>query len=114
MYNEFVMNIFNIDTLGLDSNSLVKCTNEGHLATITKENKPLLITVPFTEEFLKLGLSKFLAIKMLEEKILTPQQASDLAGISLIEMLYLASSVGINIVDYDPKELANELKSYYE
>jgi hypothetical protein len=57
------MNIFNIDRLGLDSNTLVKCTNEGHVAKIIKENKPFLITLPVTEEFLTLGLSKFLAIQ---------------------------------------------------
>jgi predicted HTH domain antitoxin len=68
---------------------------------------------PFTEEMLKLGIQKMLAIKMLEEKTLTVSQAAKIAGLCLIDMLSLASNQGVEVVDYDPKEIDDELAAYY-
>ena len=67
----------------------------------------------FTEEMLKLGIPKMLAIKMLEEKTLTVPQAAKIAGLCLIDMFSLASSQGVDVVDYDPKEIDDELAAYY-
>ncbi len=102
------MDVFNITNLNKYD------VEQGHLAVITKEGNPIFVAMPFTEEMLKLGVFKMLALKMLEEKNLTVQQAAKIAGLCLIDMLSLASSQKIDIVDYDPKELDDELDAYYE
>lgn len=107
------MNIFNIENLNRYSNTLVQDIERDHLTIITKEGSPISIAIPFTEEMLKLGIPKMLAIKMLEGKTLTVPQAAKIAGWCLIDMFSLASSQGVDVVDYDPKEIDDELAAYY-
>ena len=88
---------------------LIRDAEQGLLAMVTKRGRPVFIAVPFTEELVKLGLSKSLALRMLEEKQISLRQACKIANISLEEMLSLTSDAGMNVVDYDPKELDEEL-----
>ncbi|MGD0466069.1 MAG: UPF0175 family protein [Gammaproteobacteria bacterium] len=103
------MDIFNARSLIERPGALIRDAEQGHLAMVTKRGRPVFITVPFTEELLRLGILKSLALKMLEEKNLTVKQAAKIAGLSLEEMLSLASDLGISVVDYDPKDLDQEL-----
>ena len=103
------MDIFNVRDLRERPGELIREAEQGLLAMVTKRGHPVFIAVPFTEELVKLGLSKSLALRMLEEKHISLRQAAKIAGISLEEILCLASDAGVSVVDYDPKELDEEL-----
>jgi len=103
------MDIFNVRDLRERPGALIRDAEQGNLAMVTKRGHPVFIAVPFTEELVKLGLSKALALKMLEEKHVTLRQAAKIAGVSLEEMIDLISYTDIRVVDYEPSELDREI-----
>jgi antitoxin (DNA-binding transcriptional repressor) of toxin-antitoxin stability system len=103
------MDIFNVRDLRERPGALIRDAEQGHLAMVTKRGHPVFIAVPFTEELVKLGLSKALALRMLEEKHITLRQAAKIAGVSLEEMIDLISYTDMSVVDYEPSELDQEI-----
>ena len=103
------MDVYNVRDLRERPGELIRDAEQGHLSVVTKRGHPVFIAVPFSEELITLGISKSLALRLLEENHATLKQAAKIAGLSLEEMLSLASEASINVVDYDPSELDQEL-----
>ena len=100
----------NINVINVAPNDKVmQNAEQGCISVATKENGSLAyIGIPATNLY-EFGVSKSLALKLLEYKLITIQQAADLAELSLIQMLELASKMQIDLVDYEPQEIDKEL-----
>ena len=63
--------------------------------------------VPRTQR--KLGVRRTLALRLLERRHLTLAQAAKLAVVSTEDFMALAGAVGVDVVDYPPEELGEEV-----
>lgn len=106
------MHAFSIRELRERSGDLSRAAEQGELALVTRHGQPLFVSVPFTEELLRVGVHTALATRLFASGDLPPNRAAKLAGMSLADFLAYASAQGIAVVDYDPAELADELAAF--
>jgi len=104
------MDVFNVRDLKENPSAIVKEAEKGLLSLVTKRGNPVFLAVPFSENLLQIGLNKSLALSLLKHHHMTLRQASKLAGLSLEEMMTLASFSEVELVDYNPEELELELQ----
>lgn len=105
------VDVFSVRDLRLRSGELLRDTEEGRLALVTKHGKPAFIAVPFDERLLSLGLHRALALVLVEAGHLSIARAAKVAGLVLEEFIELLGEHGIPAVDYPKAELAEELQA---
>ena len=105
-----LMNILSTNELKESPLKLCQIAEQGNLSLVTQDERPIFITMPFTEELIKLGVFKECAIRMFEEHKMTLRQAAKLADVSLEEMMSLLSNAQVDVIDYDPTDLDLEMK----
>jgi predicted HTH domain antitoxin len=106
------MQTFTIRELRERSGELSREAEEGRLALVTRHGRPLFVSVPFSDEMLKVGVHTALAVCLFKNGDLTPVRAAKLAQMSLQQFLAHVSDQGIAVVDHDPVELEQELASF--
>ena len=92
------------------SGEVTRQAEQGKLGLITKHGKPIMLTVPFDEVVLSLGVHRSLALQLFDAGQLTLAQAAKLADMPLEGFISLLGEVGINAVDYPVEELEEELE----
>ena len=60
-------------------------------------------------ERLRLGVRRTFALRLLEQRRLTLAQAAKLAAVSTEDFVALAGAAGVDVVDYPPEELGEEV-----
>ncbi len=106
------MHAFTIRELRERSGDLSREAEEGRLALVTRHGQPLFISVPFTDDLLQLGVHTALAVSLFKSGDVTSGRAAKLARMSLPKFLEHLSAQGIDVVDYEPAELAQELIAF--
>ncbi len=106
------MQTFSIRELRERSGELSREAEEGRLAVVTRHGQALFVSVPITEDLLRLGVHTALAVRLFKDGELTSARAAKLARMSLQQFLAHLSDQGIAVVDYDPAELAQELDAF--
>lgn len=106
------LQIFSIREMQKRIDDFSREAETGRLALVTRDGRPLLVSVPFTEELLQMGVHKALAVSLLKSGKLTPARAAKQAHMSLPQFLAHLSAKGIAVVDHDPDELAQELAAF--
>lgn len=86
--------------------------NSGETVLLTKNGKPLYISIPYDNLAIDEGTRRALAVRLFELGALSRGAAAKSVGISLDEFLLLASKAGVPIIDYDAGELEQELKQF--
>jgi len=81
----------------------------GETLLLTKNGKPLYISIPYDDITASEGTRIALALRLFEIGALSRGSAAKAAGIKLDEFLRLAGSEGIFAIDYEIGELAEEL-----
>ncbi len=92
------------------SGEVTRRAEQGELGLITKHGKPIMLTLPFDEVVLSLGVHRSLALQLFDAGQLTLAQAAKLADMPLEKFISLLGEVGINAVDYPAEELDDELE----
>ena len=92
------------------SGEVIQQAEQGNLALITKHGKPTMLTIPFNEALLSLGVHRSLALNLFSAGQLTLAQAAKLATMPLEAFIALLGEVGIDAVDYSPDDLEDELE----
>ena len=92
------------------SGEVIQQAEKGQLGLITKHGKPAMLTIPFDDKVLALGVHRSLALSLFSSHILTLSQAAKLASLPLEKFISLLGEVGIDAVDYPPEELEDELE----
>ncbi|MDO4232330.1 MAG: UPF0175 family protein [Lautropia sp.] len=108
------METFSIRELRERSGDLSREAEAGRLSLVVRHGRPLFISVPFTEEVLKVGVHVALAVSLFKSGDLTAGRAARLANMSRADFLAHLSALGIPVVDYDPAELSDELAVFDE
>ena len=92
------------------SGEVIHQAEKGHLGLITKHGKPSMLTIPFDETVLSLGVHRSLALTLFSSRELSLPQAAKLADMPLESFIALLGEAGIDAVDYSPDDLEDELK----
>ena len=92
------------------SGEVTRQAEMGNLGLITKHGKPIMLTVPFDEVVLSLGVHRSLALQLFDSGQLTLAQAAKLADMPLEKFIALLAEAGIDAVDYPAEELEKELE----
>lgn len=103
------MQSFSIRDLRERSGALSKEIEQGNLAVVTRHGHPLFIGVPFSEELLGQGVHITLATRLFKDGDVSLGKAAKIASMSIAQFCEYVSRLGIPVVDYDPKELEQEL-----
>ena len=100
---------YSVRDLRNHSSRLMKDAEEGRLSIIAKHGKPTILAIPFTENALRLGLEKDMALHLFEAGTVSMKKAARLAGLSLPAFMDLLAELDIPAVDYSADELEDEI-----
>ena len=103
--------IFTARDLRNRSGELLKGSEEGNLAIITKHGKPSVLAIPFDKKLLTHGAHRAMALQLFSNGIYTMQQAARFADMSLEGFISLLGEFGIDAVDYPADELESDLEN---
>ena len=103
--------VFSARDLRQRSGALLKNSEEGRLAVVTKHGRPSILAVPFTKRLLELGVHRTLALHLFENRHLTLARAAKLAMMTLEEFVDLLGETGTPAADYPPEELDDEIRA---
>ena len=92
------------------SSEIIRQAETGHIGLITRHGKPCLLTIPFDETVLALGLHRSLAVHLFSSGELTMAQAARLANMPIERFIALLGEAGIDAVEYSPEEIETELQ----
>ena len=106
------LDVFTAQDLARRPEDLFRDAEQGKLALITKDGRPVMVAVPFDERLLDLGIHRAMAVHLFESGQATMSQGARLAGVSLEGFIEILGTLGIPAVDYPPEELEEELKAF--
>ena len=106
------MRTFTIRKLQKRSGDLRREAEEGRLALVTRHGKPLFVSVPFTDDLIRMGVHTALAVSLFKSGEISPVRAARVARMSLPQFLAHLSAQGIAVVNYDRAELVRELVAF--
>lgn len=86
-----------------------KSAASGELLLVTEHSLPVSVSVPFSDELLQSGIHINLALKLFDEGALSLVKAAKLAKMNVESFMELLSTFDISVVDYDVKDLEDEL-----
>jgi len=105
------LDIFSVRDLRQRSGDLLREAEEGRLTLITKHGRPAILALPFDERLLAYGVNRALALHLFEAHQVSLAQAAKIANLSMEDFIELLGQAGVAAVDYDPAELAEEVKT---
>ncbi|CAA6801061.1 MAG: Prevent-host-death family protein [uncultured Thiotrichaceae bacterium] len=103
------MQTFSIRDLREKSGELSRESEAGNPALITRRGKPLMVTLPFTQQLMENGIHIALAEQLYTEGHVSLARAAKIADMSYAQFAEHLSALNIPVVDYPPEELADEL-----
>ncbi len=91
---------------------------DGHFLTdnsvsvITSHGRPVKVAIPFDERMLGEGVSRAIALNLVENHVLTQVQGAKMAEMSLESFLKLMAKFDIPAADMDASELVDDLNEF--
>ncbi len=104
------LDVFTAQDLARRPEDLFRDAEQGKLALITKDGRPAMVTVPFDERLLDLGIHRTMAVHLFESGRTTLSQIARIADVPLVDFMEILGRLGIPVVDYPPEELEQELE----
>lgn len=101
--------VFSARDLRLRSGDLLRDAEQGRLALVTKHGRPAFVAVPFDAALVSLGLGRSFALNLVRSRQVGTAEAAKIADMSLEDFIELLGVHGIDVVDYPPEELDDEL-----
>ena len=106
------MQTFNIRDLRDRTGDLVRESESGRLAVVTKHGQPVFVAVPFDETLLREGVAVALAARLFDEEALSLTKAARLAGMDVTEFMEHLARLRIPIARPSAEELERELDAF--
>jgi len=103
------MEAFTVRDLREPTAELIRATERGNLAVVTKHGNPVFVAVPFDKLLLERGVRASLALRLFDDDALTAAQAAKVAGLSLEEFIQCVGAAGFAVVRTPASELDSEL-----
>ena len=104
------MQVFSIRELRERSGDLVRELESGQIAIITKQGRPVGVTLPMSDHLLEAGVALALAVELYRSEIVSTSLAAKVAGLSYIEFAEHLSRLRIPLADYGAEQLDRELE----
>ena len=104
------MEAFTVRDLRERTGDFVRACESGTLSLLTKHGRPLCITVPLDDTLVRYGVGSALAVQLYRSNVVTLGRAARIAQTSLEQFMEILGSLCIEVVDYDPAQLDEELR----
>jgi len=91
--------------------NMTKFLEKGESVFITKHGKPLGITLPLSDEMLKMGMLKAVALEQYRQGLISLGKMAELMGIGKPEAMKLLSELNIDWMEYTAEEIDEELQT---
>jgi len=82
------------------------------LSIITSHGKPVKVAIPFDEKMFDEGVSRSLALNLVENQLITPSRGAKMADMSLESFLKLMAKFGIPATNQSQQELSDEINQF--
>ena len=82
------------------------------VSVITSHGRPVKVAIPFDERIIDEGVSRSIALNLVENHALTPAQGAKMAEMSLESFLQLMAKFNISAGDMDASEVIDDLKEF--
>ena len=106
------MQTFDIRDLRHRTGDLVRESESGRLAIVTKHGQPVFVAVPFDETLLREGVAVALAAWLFDEQALSLTKAAHLVGMDVARFMEHLARLDIPIARPSPEELDRELDAF--
>lgn len=103
------MRVFSIRDLRNRSAELIRETESGGIAVVTRHGEPVLLGFPFSERTLREGVDLDIALRLFETGSISLQKAARTCGMSVEAFMDLLHEYGIVAVDYPPETMDDEI-----
>ena len=91
---------------------LIEGAENGQLAIVTKDGRPLFLAVPYDERLANEGVHVAVAIHLYESETVSLGRAARIAGFSVREFIDRLGALKIPVIRYSPEELERELAEF--
>ncbi len=82
------------------------------MSVITSHGKPVKVAIPFDDRMFDEGISRALALNLVENHVITQAKGAKMAEMSLVSFLELMSKFGISAADQNSQEISEELERF--
>ena len=90
--------------------NMTKYLENNESVFITKHSRPIGITLPLNDDTLSIGIKNLVAIEQYKNGLISLGKMAEFLEISKQEAMSLVNRLGIDWLDYDPKELDTQLE----
>ena len=90
---------------------LSQYADKGEFVLVTNRNKPISLSVPFSDELIESGVHINVAVVLYEEDVLTLTKAAKLARLPVEAFMKKLVSLGVVSVDQSVEELDSDLNN---
>jgi predicted HTH domain antitoxin len=88
--------------------NMTKYLENNESVFITKHSRPIGITLPLNDDTLSIGIKNLVAIEQYKNGLISLGKMAEFLEISKQEAMSLVNRLGIDWLDYDENELANQ------
>jgi len=92
--------------------TLINEAESGHMAIVTKDGRPLFLTIPYDERLAKEDVHVAVAVRLYEDEVVRLGKAARIAGHSIGEFIDRLATLKIAVVRYSPEDLQRELAEF--
>lgn len=89
-----------------------KFLTDDSLSIITSHGKPVKVTIPFNDVMFNEGISRSLALNLVENHLITQVQGARMANMPLESFLDLMAEFKIPAANQTKKEVCNEVERF--
>lgn len=86
--------------------------SDDSLSIITSHGKPVKVTIPFDDIMFHEGISRSLALNLVESHLITQVQGAKMAGMSLESFLGLMAQFQIPAADQSSQEVYDDVEQF--
>lgn len=106
------MDTLTVEDVTAQPTRIIHDVENGELALVTRDGRPLFVAVPIDEQLVKLGLPMALAVRLFEQEAVSLGKAARIADVSVSEFIDQLGARGIPVARYSPLELKEELAQF--
>lgn len=106
------MGAISIEQLIKSPAGLIAEAENGQVAIVTKDGRPLFLAVPYDERLAKEGVHIAVAIRLYEDEVISLGKAARIAGLSLSELIDRLGALNIPVIRYPADDLEPEIVEF--
>jgi prevent-host-death family protein len=106
------MGAISVEELARRPARLIEEAENGQVAVVTKDGRPLFLAVPYDERLAKEGVHVVVAVHLYEKGVVSVGRAARISGLPLTEFIDRLAALKIPAARYSPDELAREIAEF--